>query len=56
MFEINKKFFIVLLASLAVASSFADTIYWKGNNSDAGLGFYSEYGWDKTPELPTMSS
>lgn len=37
------------MVSFAAVSSFADTVYWKGNNSDAGLGFYSEYGWDKVP-------
>ena len=37
------------MVSFAAVSSFADTVYWKGNNSDAGLGFYSEYGWDKMP-------
>ena len=30
-------------------SAFGDTVYWKGNSSDAGLGFNSGYGWDKTP-------
>lgn len=30
-------------------SAFGDTVYWKGNSSDAGLGFNSGYGWDKMP-------
>ena len=37
------------MVSFAAVSSFADTVYWKGNNSDAGLGFYSECGRDKVP-------
>ena len=49
MFALNRKLSVILLVSFAAVSSFADTVYWKGNNSDAGLGFYSEYGWDKMP-------
>ena len=30
-------------------SAFGDTVYWKGNSNDAGLGFNSGYGWDKMP-------
>ena len=30
-------------------SAFGDTVYWKGNSSDAGLVFNSGYGWDKMP-------
>lgn len=46
---LNRKLSVILLASFAAVSSFADTVYWKGNNRDAGMGFYLEYGWDKMP-------
>ena len=50
----NKRFIFSVCAIASVFLSakvptFADTVYWKGNSSDAGLGFNSGYGWDKMP-------
>lgn len=46
----NKILFAILFVVLFLSfDALASDVYWKGNNSDAGLGFYSEYGWDKMP-------
>ena len=50
----NKRFIFSVCAIASVFLSakiptFADTVYWKGNSNDAGLGFNSGYGWDKMP-------
>ena len=47
----NKRFIFSVCAIASVFLSakvptFADTVYWKGNNSDAGAGFYYESSWD----------
>ena len=55
----NKRFIFSVCAIASVFLSakiptFADTVYWKGNFSDSGLGFYSTGAWpNKT--LPTAS-
>lgn len=55
----NKRFIFSVCAIASVFLSakvpiFADTVYWKGNFSDPGLGFYSTGAWPNET-LPTAS-